>query len=141
MTNETKAPERIFMDPDIKFPECEKQYGCDVEYIQNDLHLSLVAAAYDNAASRVNQLSHTATATGNFTQASALANEAENIRDSTPADAQAALEARDKRVREEALREAIAVCEPGGLTHHGPDDYRICQSLILALIEKDKSNE
>ena len=24
------------MDPDIKFPECEKQYGCDVEYIRAD---------------------------------------------------------------------------------------------------------
>ena len=32
-----EAPERIWMDPDIKFPECEKQYGCDVEYVRIDL--------------------------------------------------------------------------------------------------------
>ena len=31
------APERIWMGPDIKFPECEKQYGCDVEYVRVDL--------------------------------------------------------------------------------------------------------
>ena len=24
------------MDPDIKFPECKKRYGCDVEYIRAD---------------------------------------------------------------------------------------------------------
>ena len=33
----SEAPERIYMDPDIKFPECEKQYGCDVEYVRADL--------------------------------------------------------------------------------------------------------
>lgn len=32
------APQRIWMDPDIRFPECEKQYGCDVEYIRADIH-------------------------------------------------------------------------------------------------------
>jgi hypothetical protein len=32
-----EAPERIYMDPDIKFPECEKQYGCDVEYVRADI--------------------------------------------------------------------------------------------------------
>lgn len=31
------APERIYMDPDIRFPECEKKYGCDVEYVRADL--------------------------------------------------------------------------------------------------------
>jgi hypothetical protein len=31
------APERIYMDPDIKFPECEKQYACDIEYRRADL--------------------------------------------------------------------------------------------------------
>ena len=30
------APERIYMDPDVKFPECEKQYACDVEYVRAD---------------------------------------------------------------------------------------------------------
>jgi hypothetical protein len=33
----SEAPERIYMDPDIRFPECEKQYGCDIEYIRGDL--------------------------------------------------------------------------------------------------------
>lgn len=41
----TKAPERIWMDPDIKFPECEKQYMCDVEYIRKDVSDVLVTAA------------------------------------------------------------------------------------------------
>jgi hypothetical protein len=31
------APERIYMDPDIKFPECEKRYGCDIQYVRGDL--------------------------------------------------------------------------------------------------------
>jgi hypothetical protein len=101
-----------------------------------DAYREGLAAAYDNAASRVNQLSHTATATGNFRQASALANEAENIRDSTPSDAQAALQARDKRVREETLREAhdkIASMWASSTREH--------MDAILALIEKDKTDE
>jgi len=39
----TDAPERIWMDPDIRFPECEKQYGCGVEYIRADLVVDVVA--------------------------------------------------------------------------------------------------
>jgi hypothetical protein len=45
----TEAPERIWMDPDIKFPECEKQYGCDVEYIRKDVSDALVATAREDA--------------------------------------------------------------------------------------------
>ena len=45
----TEAPERIWMDPDIKFPECEKQYGCDVEYIRKDVSDALVTAAREEA--------------------------------------------------------------------------------------------
>lgn len=37
----TDAPERIYMDPDIQFPECEKQYFCDVEYVRADLYEAL----------------------------------------------------------------------------------------------------
>ena len=33
----SEAPERIYMDPDIMFPECEKQYGCDIQYVRGDL--------------------------------------------------------------------------------------------------------
>ena len=45
----TEAPEQIWMDPEIKFPECEKQYGCDVEYIRKDVSDALVAAAREEA--------------------------------------------------------------------------------------------
>jgi hypothetical protein len=45
----TEAPEKIWMDPEIKFPECEKQYGCDVEYIRKDVSDALVAAAREEA--------------------------------------------------------------------------------------------
>ena len=31
------APERVFMDPDMKFSEWDKQYAYDVEYIRADL--------------------------------------------------------------------------------------------------------
>ena len=46
----SEAPERIWMDPDIKFPECEKQYGCDVEYVRIDLVQEAVADALTKAA-------------------------------------------------------------------------------------------
>lgn len=45
----TEAPERIWMDPDIKFPECEKQYGCDVEYIRADHVDALLKQAREDA--------------------------------------------------------------------------------------------
>ena len=45
----TEAPEQIWMDSEIKFPECEKQYGCDVEYIRKDVSDALVAAAREEA--------------------------------------------------------------------------------------------
>jgi hypothetical protein len=32
-----EAPERIYMDPDVKFSECDKQYACDVEYVRADI--------------------------------------------------------------------------------------------------------
>jgi hypothetical protein len=44
----SEAPERIYMDPDIKFPECEKQYGCDVEYIRGDLVEAIVKKLGDS---------------------------------------------------------------------------------------------
>jgi hypothetical protein len=31
------------MDPDIGFPECEKQYGCDIGYVRLDLYEELEA--------------------------------------------------------------------------------------------------
>ena len=47
----SEAPERIWMDPDIKFPECEKKYACDVEYIRADLVEAAVKRALEGAAS------------------------------------------------------------------------------------------
>ena len=44
-----EAPERVWMDPDIKFPECEKQYGCDVEYIRKDVSDARIAEAREGA--------------------------------------------------------------------------------------------
>lgn len=38
-----QMPERVYVDPDIRFPECEKQYGCDVEYIRADIYDALTA--------------------------------------------------------------------------------------------------
>lgn len=52
----TEAPERIWMDPDIKFPECEKQYMCDVEYIRKDVSDALVAVARDSAYAEIDKL-------------------------------------------------------------------------------------
>jgi hypothetical protein len=37
------------MDPDIKFPECEKQYECDIEYIRKDVSDAQVAAVREEA--------------------------------------------------------------------------------------------
>ena len=34
----SNAPERVFVDPDMKFDEWNKQYDCDVEYIRADIH-------------------------------------------------------------------------------------------------------
>ena len=44
------------MDPDIKFPECEKQYGCDVEYIRADLVEAAVKRALEGAASFLDEM-------------------------------------------------------------------------------------
>jgi len=39
----SEAPERIWREPDIWFPECEKQYGCDIGYVRLDLYEELEA--------------------------------------------------------------------------------------------------
>lgn len=41
-----------------------------------------------------------------------------------------------RAAREEALREAAAACKAlsEGVTHYGPEPYRICEAHILALI-------
>lgn len=37
------------MDPDLPFPECEKQYACDVEYIRKDVSDARVKQAREDA--------------------------------------------------------------------------------------------
>ena len=39
----SEAPERVWMDPDLQFDECEKQYFCDIEYVREDLYKELDA--------------------------------------------------------------------------------------------------
>jgi len=104
--------------------------------------LEAVAAAYEDAATRINEVSHMAAASGNFTQASALANEAENIRAITPADAQAALAARDDRVREDALWEALGIAGRAVKDAHTDEAQTYCNAVydaILALVRQDDS--
>jgi len=94
MTSE--APERIWPQCDTKnhiaelaelgvkpVPEVKSSF---VEYIRHDLHLAAVAEAYEDCWDQGKQA-------GRFAP-------------DVPSDAQAALEARDKKIREEAMREA-----------------------------------
>jgi len=39
----SESPKRVWMDPDIHFPECEKQYLCDIGYVREDLYEELEA--------------------------------------------------------------------------------------------------
>jgi len=104
------------------------------KYIRHNLHLAAVAEAYEVAA-------ETAKGEGE----GEFFNPVRAIRDLTPADAIAAREARDRQVREEALREAAAKAE--WVSDAGVDDpvghYRdgyadgagMAEQAILALIE------
>lgn len=130
----TDVPERIFMDPDIQFPECEKQYFCDVEYTRTDHVNELIAAAYEDAASMIE------------TSTTTKYHQAQCVRARTPDDARAALAARDKRVREEALREAAAIdldveVRNDCWRHAALDTEEAYRKAVLALIAKDHINE
>jgi len=114
MTSE--APDRIWPQCDTKnhiaelaelgvkpVPEVKSSF---VEYIRHDLHLAAVAEAYEAAI----DLCENATPSpewGDDTKSTYLfagQDLARSIRKATPADALAAREARDKKIREEALR-------------------------------------
>ena len=56
------------------------------------------------------------------------------IRSATPADAQAALEARDKRIRGEALRDALQICFEA-------DRLDDAERQILALLKEEQTDE
>ena len=53
----SEAPERIWMDPDIGFPECEKQYGCDIGYVRLDLYEELEAKLAKATEEKLNAIS------------------------------------------------------------------------------------
>ena len=116
----------------------EAQEGLS-EYTPTDLVNELIAAAYEDAARVVSRAGHSLDV---------------EIRHRTPDDARAALAARDKRVREEALREAAEVSIDYGKQQyianvvHQPryaddiaDDAQEIARLILALITKDQTND
>mgnify|MGYP001096645050 CR=1 FL=1 len=131
----SEAPERIFMDPDIQFPECKKQYFCDVEYVRADHVNELIAAAYEDAASMIE------------TSTTTKYHQAQCVRARTPDDARAELAARDKRVREEALREGItklarrfAIYSDNGQSLKAMGFSEAAEELE-ALITKDHINE
>ena len=139
MTNHTKAPARIWIAINHAqnivgpFPEDDERA---TQYIRHDLHLAAVAGAYKVAAARAQSVDH-----HGWTRSEL----AEMIRSRAPADAIAAREARDRQVREEALREAAAKAE--WVSDAGVDDpvghYRdgyadgagMAEQAILALIE------
>ena len=136
MTNDTKAPERIWASYIRtqdgmwigKHAAQDAPYKGATGYIRHDLHLSLVATAYKDAGdvctSTIKDYD-VMDATGTkylpvATQKAAkgmVAIAREDIRSLTPADAQAALEARDKQ--ESKLAKALEALE--GLMMHMPD--------------------
>jgi len=104
--------------------------------------LSRVAAAYGYAAAQAQSVEH-----HGWTRSEL----AEMIRDLIPGDALAARDARDKRVRKETLRaaaeEAGRIAErylPTATLDYSAgfsDGADMAESAILALIEKDKTDE
>jgi len=146
MTNDTKAPERIWLTGFHK-----DQYGARLgrgsvsdldhspnpdypEYIRHDLHLSLVAAAYEDMAKRHEVEAKFQADIGNTDRYLIYKQISKYTRTLTPADAEAALEARDKRIRKEAYTQGVK--EAARLfREHGDTD------VVLALIEKDKTDD
>lgn len=95
-----------------------------VKYTRTDLSNELIAAALGCVDDRINNTDYGMNYHAPLTQC---------IRAFTPDDARAALEARDKRVREAALREVAAICAAWKNCGH---DFDV-ESEVLSLIEKD----
>ena len=128
MTNDMKAPEQIYiLEEDIK------ELG-PTWFIHCDLHLALVAAAYEDAAETCDVV--TMDAIGDVIRAKGV-----EIAALTPDDAQAALGRMLQEEREKALREAAEECERVRIQKaNGPMPEGACfdyEQRILALIEKD----
>jgi len=168
MTNDTKVPDRIWAWP---WNGCTSRgqwsgsdsvgevHGSD-EYIRHDLHLALVAAAYEDAARKAFDRLFDEMCKAQGIQVSFVENTCEKVvkevRALTPDDAQAARDARDRQVRKDALREAAAkaeriadmsfspnTCATTGVEYSAgwQDGAEAVEKAILALIEKDKTDE
>ena len=133
MTDTTKVPEKIWAVFEPHYVKGQEPYVYasasptrGKKYIRADLVNELIAAAYEDAAE---------VAFGSFATGTGVRDE---ILAQTPDDARAALAARDRRVREAALREAA---EKLGKLHDGftyrPRDMK---RHVRALIEKDQAN-
>jgi len=148
MTNDTKVPDRIWAWP---WNGCTSRgqwsgsdsvgevHGSD-EYIRHDLHLALVAAAYEDAARKAFDRLFDEMCKAQGIQVSFVENTCEKVvkevRAGTPADAQAARDARDNRVREGALREAFTKID-----EEKPQSYTGMKRVLWTLIEKEQTDE
>jgi len=144
MTNDTKAPARLWASYIRtqdgrwigKHAAQDAPYRGATGYIRHDLHLSLLGAAYEDAASTARQ--HNLGRDYEMSQ-----RQLDAILSRTPADAQAALNARDKRIRKEALREAAKAIghDAGSRNDIYQKSRRDARDAILALIEKEQTDE
>ena len=131
MTDTTKAPERLYFYDDWLAKNTKGKLLCgNNEYIRADLVNELIAAAYEDAAE---------VAFGSFATGTGVRDE---ILAQTPDDARAALAARDKRVREEALQEALQRIAglKRGYSEDVDEGHEQAYRTIEALIEKDQAN-
>ena len=159
---DTKAPERPVepSDPDrAEWSDVTREY---VEYLEGvEGHAqALVAAAYEDAARKAFDRLFDEMCKAQGIQVSFVENTCEKVvkevRAGTPADAQAARDARDRQVRKDALREAAAkaeriadmsfspnTCATTGVEYSAgwQDGAEAVEKAILALIEKDKTDE
>jgi len=143
MTNNTKAPERIVTSKCGKtiVHDGMKRFEGDIEWVPYDLHLSLVAAenqaCFDACVGEYLEDEPETEEDKAYDRAVAGCLRAIHKRTST--DAQAARDARDKRIREEALREAANVAHDAVLDN-GDDQVQV-RFAVLALIEKEQTDE
>ena len=134
MTDTTKAPERLYFYDDWLAKNTKGKLLCgNNEYIRKDVSDALIAAAYEDAAE---------VAFGSLSNGTGVRDE---ILAQTPDDARAALAARDRRVREAALREAAAIdldveVRNDCWRHAALDTEEAYRKAVLALIEKDQTN-
>ena len=131
MTNDTKAPELIVTSKCGKtiVHDGMKRFEGDIEWIPHDLHLSLVAAAYEDAFNALFVVPAASQEQEHMAQRCQA-----SIRSRTPADAQAALEAHANQIRKEAYTQGVKEAARF-FREHGDTD------VVHALIQKDKTDD